>query len=346
MVVEIAFLLLSFNAVLVLIPVIIILILIAAAAGLTRGTDIFAVFGVASMLGIAGGMGKGGKGKGLKAVKYGANPVVRGRAARSMARLAKVKGSKTRMNNFISSAKALKQNLKVRGFSKRPSGLARKVAGNAKLREAVDKLASEKEKQAGAATASAGIKNRVNLAVSLTGKGKGSRGKLHKPRPEKEKRMQEKLSKRLTPLSNQYLSAERGGPLSPPKREGKATKLIETHGSYIHFGHTPSITSQISGKSFGGEKSIIKIPHHLFMFSKSHREAYSASKAEARQDFAKAYERSKDYRQNGGKYELKKIMDENKADINLALVTAGMGFLEKRKFLKNIPSPHPPPGTP
>ncbi|MCL5434276.1 MAG: J domain-containing protein [Candidatus Marsarchaeota archaeon] len=358
MVVEIAFLLLSFNAVLVLIPVIIILILIAAAAGLTRGTDIFAVFGVASMLGIAGGMGRGGKGKGLKAVRYGANPVIRGRAARSMARLAKIKGSKTKTNNFIGAAKALRRNLKVRGFSRRPSRLARNVAGNAKLRGAVERLASEKEKQlgprlvlggaggvmVGGAAAGAGINNRVHLAVAGSGKSKGD-----KANPEKERQKKVKLGKRLTPLSEQYLTAEKLGPLEPKgsggSGGGRATKFIETKGSYIHIGHTRKIISKITNKPIIGNEnpvSIIKIPHHIFMFSASHREAYSDAKAAAKRKSAADYESSKDYRRNADKYELKKIMDENKTEINLAMITAGMGFLEKRRFLKNLPEPNPP----
>ncbi len=367
MVVEIAFLLLSFNAVLVLIPVIIILILIAAAAGLTRGADIFAVFGVASMLGIAGGMGKGGKGKGLKAVRYGANPVIRGRSARSIARLAKIKGSGTKLNRFRGAAKALRQDLKVRGLSRRPSGLARKVAGNAPLREAVDRLASENEKQlgprlvlggaggvmVGGAATETGIKNRVHLAVAGSGKEK----KFGRANPEKEKQKKEKLGRRLNPLSDQYLSAESRGPLAPKPESGggRATKFVETKGSYIHIGHTRKIISKISGEPIIGKPnpvSIVKIPHHLFMFSGSHREAYSAAKAEAKQKAAKDYEKSKDYRQNADKYQLKKIMDENKTEINLALLTAGMGFLAKRRFLKNLPEPpapkdasEAPPGT-
>lgn len=361
MAVEIAFLLLSFNAVLVLIPVIIILILIAAAAGLTRGADIFAVFGVASMLGIAGGMGKGGKGKGLKAVKYGANPVVRGRSARSIARLAKVKGVKGRTNRFIGAAKALRQEVRVRGLSRRPSRLARQVAGNDKLREAVDRLASEKEEQLGSrlvlggaggvmvggAAVEKGIKNRVHLAVAGSGKEK----RFGKTNPEKEQNRKVKLGRRLTPLSEQYLTAEKLGPLEPKgggSGGGRATKFIETKGSYIHIGHTRKIISKISNKPIIGTErpvSIIKIPHHLFMFSASHREAYRDAKAAAKRKSAADYESSKDYRRNADKYVLKKIMDENKTEINLAMITAGMGFLEKRRFLKSLLEPNPPKGV-
>jgi len=50
-----------------LIPIIIILIFILAAAGLTRGVSIFNLFGIGALMGIGGGVGKGGAGKGLKA---------------------------------------------------------------------------------------------------------------------------------------------------------------------------------------------------------------------------------------------------------------------------------------
>jgi len=47
-------------------PLIVILILIVAAAGLTRGADIFSLFGIGTLMGLAGGMGSGGAGRGLK----------------------------------------------------------------------------------------------------------------------------------------------------------------------------------------------------------------------------------------------------------------------------------------
>ncbi|MGC8537861.1 MAG: hypothetical protein ACP5MZ_02650 [Candidatus Micrarchaeia archaeon] len=63
--------LLSFNAIYVLIPVILIIILIAAAAGLTRGTDIFDLLGFGAIMGFTSGMGQG-RAKGLRGRKYGA----------------------------------------------------------------------------------------------------------------------------------------------------------------------------------------------------------------------------------------------------------------------------------
>ncbi len=52
-----------------LFPVLVILALILAAAGLTRGADIFAMFGVSTLLGTSGRLGGGGAGKGFGASK-------------------------------------------------------------------------------------------------------------------------------------------------------------------------------------------------------------------------------------------------------------------------------------
>jgi len=69
--------LLSFGAVYAYIPVIVIVILIAAAAGLSRGTDIFAIFGVGALIGV-GNAGRRGLGS---ALKYRNDAQSRGRAA-------------------------------------------------------------------------------------------------------------------------------------------------------------------------------------------------------------------------------------------------------------------------
>ncbi len=75
---------LSFNAILPLVPVIIIAILIIAAAGLTRGVDMFALLGLGSLIGLGGraggGVGRAGTGKGISGVKYSGNVIARGKA--------------------------------------------------------------------------------------------------------------------------------------------------------------------------------------------------------------------------------------------------------------------------
>ncbi len=57
---------LSIGAIYAFIPIVIIIILIAAAAGLTRGSDLFAVFGIGALMGIKGATAAGGAGRGLK----------------------------------------------------------------------------------------------------------------------------------------------------------------------------------------------------------------------------------------------------------------------------------------
>ncbi|MCL4374112.1 MAG: hypothetical protein M1360_04005 [Candidatus Marsarchaeota archaeon] len=65
---------LSIGAIYAFIPIIIIIILIAAAAGLMRGTDIFALLGIGTIMGMASGAGRGA-GKGLSAGnKYRSTP--------------------------------------------------------------------------------------------------------------------------------------------------------------------------------------------------------------------------------------------------------------------------------
>ncbi len=57
---------LSIGAIYAFIPIVIIIILIAAAVGLTRGRDLFAVFGIGALMGIKGATATGGSGRGLK----------------------------------------------------------------------------------------------------------------------------------------------------------------------------------------------------------------------------------------------------------------------------------------
>jgi len=61
---------LSFGALYAFIPIIIIIILIAAAAGLSRGWDLFTLFGFAVITDFARGAGRGAVGKGLNTSKY------------------------------------------------------------------------------------------------------------------------------------------------------------------------------------------------------------------------------------------------------------------------------------
>ena len=76
--------LLSFGALYTFIPIIIIVILIAAAAGLSRGWDVFTLFGFAALVGLARGAGRGHAGRGLASGRYEAGS---SRAARWRAKV-------------------------------------------------------------------------------------------------------------------------------------------------------------------------------------------------------------------------------------------------------------------
>ncbi|MCL4389117.1 hypothetical protein M1397_00695 [Candidatus Marsarchaeota archaeon] len=67
----------SIGAIYALIPLVVIIILIAAAVGLTRGTDIFALFGLGAIMGIGGGVGGGRTGNAIRGGSiqgYGGDP--------------------------------------------------------------------------------------------------------------------------------------------------------------------------------------------------------------------------------------------------------------------------------
>jgi hypothetical protein len=125
--------LLSFDIIEALVPVIIILVLIAAAAGLTRGMDMFALFGLGSLMGFANS-GSGRVGKGLRGTRYGADAVRRGRAA-SKANggvLKKVKGIRKNIKarNSLEARAARKQSRDRRqaGRARHAAFLARRFA--------------------------------------------------------------------------------------------------------------------------------------------------------------------------------------------------------------------------
>jgi hypothetical protein len=59
-------LVMSLGAIYAFIPIVIIIILIAAAAGLSRGTDLFQIFGIGALIGVGSGIGGGGTGKSIK----------------------------------------------------------------------------------------------------------------------------------------------------------------------------------------------------------------------------------------------------------------------------------------
>ncbi len=101
-------LVLSFNAVLPLIPLIIIIILIAAAAGMTRGFSIFAFFGLDALMGITQGTGGGRAGKGVRSVNYNRSAGLRTNATKRV--------PKGLVAKKLKSKKLNKQDAKIRAM--------------------------------------------------------------------------------------------------------------------------------------------------------------------------------------------------------------------------------------
>ncbi|MCL5101793.1 MAG: hypothetical protein M1544_00330 [Candidatus Marsarchaeota archaeon] len=103
---------LSFDIIEALLPVIIILFLIAAAAGLTRGSDIFALFGLGAMMGFAKS-GGGRVGKGFKGTRYGGDAIRRKKAAGKGGIMKKARGIRKTIKGRNSKA-ALEKKQQIR----------------------------------------------------------------------------------------------------------------------------------------------------------------------------------------------------------------------------------------
>lgn len=142
--------LLSFVIIQALIPVIIILILIAAAAGLTRGMDMFALLGLGSLMGFANS-GGGRVGKGLRGARFGSDAVRRNRAA------AKAKGG------LLKKAKAAKKTVAAR----------KSPAVRAKRQQYRDRMQAGRTKRAA-------FMNRRLKSLQKRGKGNSFRARLIK----------------------------------------------------------------------------------------------------------------------------------------------------------------------
>ncbi len=95
-------------------PLILVFVLILAAAGLTRGADMFSLFGIGTLIGLKGSVGGGGAGKGLKSAKIHTrftqtlrNPNYK-TSLGSTIRAATPIGHKSSITSFIASRNALK----------------------------------------------------------------------------------------------------------------------------------------------------------------------------------------------------------------------------------------------
>ena len=155
--------LLSFNVILPLVPVIVIAVLILAAAGLTRGSDVFALLGIGALIGLGGGRSAHGS-HGLGKVKYAGNAVSRGRAAGKASGLFKPKG----LTKAGRKAKSAAKSAAISGTLKKGAG--GKVATGA-MRRYIDSQQSKGMKFAVAggslAAVTRGAAGRRNLAGQI-----------------------------------------------------------------------------------------------------------------------------------------------------------------------------------
>ncbi len=118
--------LLSVGAIPALVPIIIIIILIAAAAGLTRGTDLFAALGIGTLIGMGQGIGAGSTGKGLR---KGYGSMAGGIGRRGYKKV----GGALIPKSAQTAIKAKAKNLATMARAKTVSGSVSKSMGNASL---------------------------------------------------------------------------------------------------------------------------------------------------------------------------------------------------------------------
>ena len=177
--------LLSFNVILPLVPVILIAVLIIAAAGLTRGADVFALLGIGTLIGLGGsrggGVGRGGTGKGIAGMKYSGNVVARGR---SVAKGAKIKlgkkgGQKGLGRRMIKGAAGkIRAKLGVKSAAKAATVRAASM-GNTKVASLVAKKGLGRK---GVKLATGGLA--LGAAMSTYDRAKGTEARLRKQRVE------------------------------------------------------------------------------------------------------------------------------------------------------------------
>ena len=156
--------LLSFNVILPLVPVIIIAILIMAAAGLTRGMDMFALLGIGSLMGLGGKAGGGNAGKGLGKVKYAGNAIARGRA---VGKAGKMIGAMGLGKNGLRKALKLKKMQKAQAAANsiRPGGARYELAK--KLRSDASKAGKESGAGILSTAKAGGIRGRITASKKV-----------------------------------------------------------------------------------------------------------------------------------------------------------------------------------
>ena len=182
---------LSFSAILTLVPIIVIIILIGAAAGLSRGMNFFSFFGLSSLLGFSQG---GGAGKGFKSL----GNIKTSASAKTLAnaRKAATKG----IPKYFSEQKAKKQKLTTRMFE-----IAQRLSstgGAAKTPSVLEKQVP-KGKPGGAAVAAApaGLSASGFVLMSIGGATFGLAEKTKKLEEDKKKQLEKQASNKINTLN-------------------------------------------------------------------------------------------------------------------------------------------------
>ncbi|MCL5106266.1 MAG: hypothetical protein M1331_02650, partial [Candidatus Marsarchaeota archaeon] len=179
--------LLSFSAILTLVPIIVIIILIGAAAGLSRGMNFFSFFGLSSLLGFSQGSRGAGKGfRSLGNIKTGASA-----GALKEARKRTAKG----VPKYFKERKKTKQKLAGRMFE-----MAQNYSAASNKASVLTKTPLIKGKTAGAlggaaAAAPAGISASGFVLMSIGG---ATFGRL-----EKKERQENQVSSKLSTLTSE-----------------------------------------------------------------------------------------------------------------------------------------------
>ena len=182
---------LSFSAILTLVPIIVIIILIGAAAGLSRGMDFFSFFGLSSLLGFSQG-GAAGKGfKSLGNIKTSASA-----KALTNTRKAATKG----IPKYFSEQKAKKQKLAARMYE-----MTQRFSNTgeaAKTPSILEKQASKgKTGSTAVAAAPAGLSASGFVLMSIGGATFGLAEKTKKLEEDKRKQFEKQASNKIDALN-------------------------------------------------------------------------------------------------------------------------------------------------
>ena len=280
--------LLSFDIIEAIVPVIIILVLIAAAAGLTRGTDIFALFGLGTIMGFANA-GSGRVGKGLKGTRYGADSIKRGRAAgkakkglikkakKAKANYAQAKAKAPAARNRLRMHAARRANNRLKKLQKMGQGKSTKAK---KLQAKLDKIkaknianynaknvAQKILKNPGSKTAVSGLAGGMALSAASISKlnGKKISGRASKLNPDSDEKIKKQMKKESDLKQQHMIHGIYKQRVTDFDKIPMATRYASISKKGVRIGHVPRFNNYvktINPKS--GAIDILKIPKSAF----------------------------------------------------------------------------------